>query len=189
MYHNPSLNQSIHALLQHIDEELLAEMKKNPCRFCCGQLHQANYSRSPMGLAPSDRGYYDLRYALCCGRCRKRTTVPSVRFFGRYRFVAPIFLLISLLKRRVTRKSLAQVRRHFGIQISLRTWRRWLSWWRIHFGSSLFWKQAKGSIPAHDSEGSFPRSLWPAFSGSFSERGVFFLKFLSPLTAGMYRAV
>ena len=189
MYHYLSLNQSIHALLKHIDEELSAEMKKNPCAFCGGQLNQANYPRSPLGLVSSSRGYYDLRYALCCGKCRKRTAIPSVRFFGRYRFVAPLFLLISLLKRRVTRKTISQAKRHFGISISLRTWKRWRHWWLMHFDSSSFWKQAKGIVPSCCAAGPFPRSLLAAFSGTFSERGVSFLKFLSPLTAGIYRAV
>jgi hypothetical protein len=189
MYHNSSLNQSIHALLKHIDEELSEEIKKTPCAFCGGQLNQANYPRSPLGLASSSRGYYELRYALCCGKCRRRTAIPSVRFFGRYRFVAPIFLLISLLKRRVTRKVISQVKRHFGILISLRTWKRWRHWWLKHFGSSSFWKQAKGIVPSYCAEGPFPRSLLSAFSGGFNERWVVFLQFLSPLSAGIYRAV
>jgi hypothetical protein len=189
MYHNLSLDQSVHALLNHIDEEISEKMKQEPCVFCGAQLHQANYPRSPLGLDPSSRGHYDLRYALCCGKCRKRTAVPSVRFFGRYRFVAPIFLLVSLLKRAVTRKIISAVKRHLGIQVSLRTWKRWRHWWLNHFTSTSFWKQEKGTIPIHCAEGAFPRSLLQAFSCRLSERMPLILQFLSPLTAGINRAV
>jgi hypothetical protein len=112
-----------------------------------------------------------------------------VRFFGRRRFVAAIVVLISFLKSGVTDRVISQVRRHFGFTISKRTWQRWHRWWKESFMETDFWKQAKGLLPTHVMNGNYPRALLMAYSGDFRERWVKILQFLSPLTAGIYRAV
>ena len=116
-------------------------------------------------------------------------TPPSVRFFGRYRFPSMILVLLSLLKRKITEKTHNQVKRHFGITVSQQTRRRWYRWWQECFVKTLFWKEKRSLVPTRCLDNHYPRILLAAFSGSFSDRLVLALEFLSPLTAGIQRAV
>ena len=189
MYHNLLINPSFHALLRAIDDDLAKIARKESCSDCAGALHQANYSRSPLGLPASCREYYETRRSFCCGQCRKRFTTPSVRFFGRRRFPAPIIIMISFLKRSITVLTLNQVRRYFGVTVSKRTWKRWRRWWRDCFITTKFWKQAKGLFPIQCLNDLYPGSFLLAYSGSFKDKLVAVLQFLAPLTAGTYHAV
>ena len=189
MYHNLLENSSFHLLLANIDHALSAQVRADRCPFCAGPLHQSNYPRSPLGLTEKNREYYSTRNSFCCGRCRKRTTTPSVRFFGRRRFPAPVLILISMLKCKITQSSLIRVRRYFGVNISKRTWTRWCKWWRTFFIKTKFWKQAKGLLNQAPLLQNHPRSLLLHFNGSFSNKLKLILHFLSPMTAGLYLAV
>jgi len=188
MYHNLLQNTMFHAFLTTIDETLANKIGEAGC-LCGGSLHQSDYSRSPLGLPIFCRKYYNRRLSFCCGQCRKRITPPSVRFFGRRRFPAPTFILLSFLKRGISAPILKQVRHHFGVDVSKRTWQRWCRWWREGFVATAFWRQAKGLIPISALNENYPRPLLRVYSGSFSDRWVAVLKFLAPLTAGIYRAV
>lgn len=188
MYHSLLINPSFHALLMMVDEDLAEQVRQAACLACKGALHQANYPRSPLGLPINCREYYEQRLSFCCGFCRKRATTPSVRFFGRYRFPAPTLILISFLDRGATARTLDQVRRFFGVTVSKRTWKRWRRWWRTCFIATDFWKQGKGLLPIKCMNNIYPRSLFLAYSGTVSDRLVAVLRFLAPLTAGIYRA-
>ena len=189
MYHKILQIPSFHALFVYIDDELAENTRSEACPGCGGPLYQANYPRSPLGLPASCREYYDSRRSLCCGDCRKRITTPSVRFFGRRRFPAVIMLLISAFMCSGSRRRYHQVKRYFGINISLRTWVRWRRWWQECFIGTAFWKQAKALMPQTDLGGLFPRQLILIYPDLLSERLVKALQFLAPLTAGVYRAV
>lgn len=189
MYHKLLISPNFHALLKSIDDDLAEIARQETCCDCGGPLYQANYPRSPLGLPASCREYYESRRSFCCGQCRKRFTTPSVRFFGRHRFPAPIIILISFLTRSITASTLNQVRRYFGVTVSKRTWRRWCRWWRDCFITTKFWRQAKGRLPINCLNDNYPRSLLRAYSGLFNDRLVAVLQFLAPLTAGIYRAV
>ena len=188
MYHSLLINPSFHALFVVIDDELAEQVQKGGCS-CGGPLHQANYPRSSLGLPIDCREHYEQRRSFCCGFCRKRVTTQSVRFFGRYRFPASTIVLFSFLKRKITVRTLAQVRRYFGVNVSKRTWKRWCLWWRECFIATTFWKQAKGLVPSSCLNGDYPRPLLMAYQGAFSDQWVAVLRFLAPLTAGVYRAV
>ena len=190
MYHKLLIKPSFHALLVIIDDELAEQTRKEACYACGGVLHQANYPRSSLGLPLDCRDYYEQRRSYCRGQCRKRPTTQSVRFFGRSRFPAPTLVLLSCLKRGVTTRSLIQVRRFLGVIVSKRTWKRWYRWWRECFITTTFWKQAKALVPPICLNGSYPRTLLlMAYQGTFNKRLVAVLRFLAPLTAGIYRAV
>ena len=189
MYHKLLISPNFHALLKSIDDDLAEITRKETCGDCAGPLYQANYPRSPLGLPASCREYYESRRSFCCGQCRKRFTTPSVRFFGRHRFPAPIIILISFLKRSIRASTLNQVRRYFGVTVSKRTWRRWCRWWRDCFIATKFWKQAKGLLPIKCLNDLYPRAFLLAYSGTFKDRLVAILQFLAPLTAGTYHAV
>ena len=189
MYHKLLTDPTFHALLKAIDDDLAEITRKEACCHCGGALHQANYPRSPLGLPMSCREYYDRRRSLCCGNCRKRVTTPSVRFFGRRRFPAAIMLLISAFMLIGSRRRYHQVKRYFGINISLRTWVRWCRWWQNYFIGTSFWKQAKAQLRDLALIGPFPRQLLLIYPGRLNERLEMALQFLAPLTAGVYRAV
>jgi hypothetical protein len=114
MSHKFLLNSSFHSLLNAIDQELLNKAQEAGCPFCDGRLDRADYPRSPLGIPAQFRESYDERFSLCCVECRKRTTPPSVRFFGRRWYPAPVLVLISLLTLGINDYRLGQLKRHFG---------------------------------------------------------------------------
>lgn len=189
MYHNLLKDPSFHVLLKLIDDDLAELSRKEGCCYCGGPLHQADYPRSPLGLPASCREHYESRRSLCCGKCRKRTTTPSVRFFGRCRFPAVIILLISAFMTKASRRRYHQVKRYFGINISFRTWVRWRRWWKECFIETAFWKQAKAHLPKIALADPLPRQFILIYSGLLRQRLEKVLRFLAPLTAGVYRAV
>jgi hypothetical protein len=189
MYHNLLKEPSFHALLVLIDDELAEQNRKKACPVCGGVLHQANYPRSPLGLPVFCREQYDSRRSFCCGDCRKRVTTPSVRFFGRRRFPAAIMLLVSVFMSSTSRRRYHQVKQYFGISISLRTWVRWLRWWQECFIGTAFWKQAKAQLPGKALIGRFPHQLLLIYPGRLNNQLEMALQFLSPMTAGINRAV
>lgn len=191
MSQNFLLNASFHLLLNTIDQELADQVKQQGCLFCGCKLHMADYPRSPFGIAPPFRDSYESRLSFCCGTCRKRTTPPSVRFFGRRWFPAPLLVFISALMHGMNQRRCEQVKRHFGITVSISTLRRWQRWWRDLFIATSYWQQAKGLfLPADQMMcGPFPRVLLNEFKGMMNEKIILLLRFLSPLTAGDLRAV
>jgi hypothetical protein len=189
MYHDLLKKPNFYLLLVRIDAELAEAIHLAGCAYCGGPLHQSNYPRSPLGLPVFCREYFEIRFSLCCGKCRKRTTPPSVRFFGRYRFPAAIMLLFSAFMSRGSRKRYHQIKRYFGINISLRTWRRWHRWWKDCFTETAFWKKNKALLEIGDSIGWLPRNLLMIYQGRLSHRLTMSLRFLAPLTAGAFRAV
>ncbi len=179
----------IHSLLNAIDQELAQAVQEVGCT-CGGKLHRANYPRNPCGLFPPFRSGYEARLSFCCDRCRKRITPPSVRFFGRRWFPAPVHLLISLLKLGLNERRLAQVKQRFGITVSESTWKRWRRWWRDCFITIPFWKKVQGLVAtAMEESGLFPRVLWGVYQGGLEEKMRLLLRFLAPCTGGILRAV
>lgn len=190
MSQNFLFNASFHLLLNKIDQEIIAKTRLQGCLFCGNKLHQANYPRSPLGLPSQLRYHHDERLSLCCDTCRKRITPPSVRFFGRRWFPAPLLILVSALILGINERRLQQVKQHFGITVSESTWKRWRRWWRESFQKTLFWQQSKGLAPIEiETNNLFPRALLDLFQGGLEEKICRLLKFLSPLTGGVLRAV
>jgi hypothetical protein len=190
MSHKFLLNSSFHSLLNAIDQELLNKAQEAGCPFCDGRLDRADYPRSPLGIPAQFRESYDERFSLCCVECRKRTTPPSVRFFGRRWYPAPVLVLISLLTLGINDYRLGQLKRHFGVTVSESTWKRWRRWWRESFAITPFWQQAKGLCPPDiEEQEPFPRNIFSIFTEPIEEKMRLLLKFLSPLTIGVLRAV
>ena len=181
---------NFHLFLNNMDQEIANAVFELKCPFCPGKLHQANYPRSPMGIPLEFREDYSERLSFCCDTCRKRTTPPSVRFFSRRWYPAPVFMLICLLSLGINERRLSQMKRHFGLTVSESTWKRWRRWWRESFVVTDFWKKEKGLAVSMLKETiSFPRALLKLFSGTFDEKLRLLLRFLSPLTGGVLRAV
>ncbi|EKD73011.1 MAG: hypothetical protein ACD_45C00484G0001 [uncultured bacterium] len=190
MSHKFISSAKFHLLLITIDQEIAKEVLQKGCIYCGNKLHKANYPRSPFGLLSQFRHHYDERFSLCCNACRKRTTPPSVRFFGRRWYPAPLFMLISALMLGINERRLRQVKQHFGITVSESTWKRWRRWWRDSFESTQFWQQNKGiAFTTIESIYRCPRALLVVFKGLLEEKMQLLLRFLSPLTGGILRAV
>lgn len=189
MSHNFLFHSSFHMLLNIIDSNIAEQARIQGCHYCGGKLYRADYPRSPLGVPVEHRKHYEERYSFCCCQCHKRTTTPSVRFFGRYWYPAPLLILISALKHRATDKLCARLNRLFGITINKKTWKRWRRWWQETFSTTDFWKSNAGIIPIAQLQGSFPRTLLVSYSGTLKHRLVSFLEFLAPMTAGDLRAV
>jgi len=190
MSHNFLQNSNFHFFLDSIDQDLAKQAQQKGCPECGHKLHQANYPRSPVGIFTQFRDHYNERLSFCCDTCRKRLTPPSVKFFGRRWYPAPLFIFISALMRKITEHSLTQVRRHFGINVSESTWKRWKRWWRDSFIETLFWKQTKGIVPGVLTiNRPFPRALLALFPGPLEEKICFLLRFLSPLSCAILQAI
>lgn len=185
MCHRILFNASVFLFLIKIDHDFLEQSQKEGC-VCGGKLYKAHYPRSPMGIPKEWRHYFEERLSLCCVRCRKRKAVATVRFFGRRWYPAPLFLFISLLQKKRARH---HIKKRFGISLGKNTWKRWRMWWREHFITTAFWNQNRGRFIGRASLGPYPKSLFKVFSGSFEQRMLLLLRFFSPLTAGLLRAV
>ena len=169
MSHKFPFNSSFHRILVAIDRELAETTRQEGCS-CGGSLHQSNYPRSSLGLPIQFRPDYETRLSFCCNDCRKRTTPPSVRFFGRRRYPAPLLLLISALMVRINEYRLTQIKRHFGITISESTWKRWRRWWREAFVETRFWSKARGLIPEPKKIVTLPRRMLNIFKGLLDQK-------------------
>jgi hypothetical protein len=189
MSHKFLYNATFHSFLNSIDQELANKVQQQSCSHCGGKLHQADYPRSPMGIFPEFRDNYDNRFSFCCDTCRKRTTSSSVRFFGRRWYPAPLLVLISALTLGINKRRRAQIKQHFGIVVSEKTWKRWRRWWQESFTRTSFFQQVKGLIPPSLILGPLPRTLLTAFEGTLEAKMRALLRFLSPITAGGLRAV
>ena len=135
------------------------------------------------------RIYFEQRFSLCCVTCRKRTAVPTLRFFGRRWYPSPLFLFISLLQRRSSMRRLKQIEKRFGLSIKKNTWKRWCLWWQAHFTRTVFWKKEQGKYIGQALLGPYPKSLFKVMQDSFEKRMLLLLQFFAPITAGFLRAV
>lgn len=191
MSQNFLFKSSFHARLIEIDQELANACMEKGCSYCGGKLHQADYPRSPMGMPHAFRDYYNQRMSFCCTDCRKRTTPPSVRFFGRRWYPAPIFIFISMMTSGITKRRLALIKKHFGLVVGESTWRRWRKWWRDEFVVTKFWQQTKGKVPPSDgiTQGAFPRVIFNFYRGKTYEKMLLFLRLLSPLTINIFHVI
>jgi len=188
MSHKFLLDASFHTLLIAIDRELAEATRQKGC-LCGGRLDRSNYPRSPLGVPAEFRSPYEERLSFCCATCRKRVTPPSVRFFGRRWYPAPLFILISALMVSINESRLKQIKRHFGITVSESTWKRWRQWWRDTFVETAFWKQARALIFKAQRRMTVTRRMLTAFNGTIDNKMILLLKFISPITAGPLRAV
>lgn len=182
MLHAVLADARVWELLLEADRELAAEARARGCA-CGGRLHSARYRRKPRrGLPGELRAAYGWRESLCCSRCRKRTTPPSVRFLGRRVYLAAVVVLVSAMTGGVTERRAAAMRELMGV--SIRTLQRWRAWWLKTLPQTVFWKGARGWVPGVD-EGGLPTSLLACFAGRAEGVGwgvVRCLRFLCPVT-------
>ena len=182
MSHAPLVDARVWLLLLRVDGELAMKARGEGCP-CGGRLHSARFRRKPRrGLPEELRAAYGWRESLCCDRCRKRVTPPSVRFLGRRVYLAALVVLVSAMTGGVTAGRAARMEALVGV--SVRTLQRWRAWWLRTFPRTVFWKEARGRVPSVD-ESRLPASLLERFSARVEEAGdglVRCLAFLFPIT-------
>jgi hypothetical protein len=183
MSHAPLVDARVWLLLLTADRDLAAKVRAWGCP-CGGRLHSARYRRKPRRGVPEElRAAYSWRESLCCDRCRKRVTPPSVRFLGQRVYLAALVVLVSAMTGGVTAGRAARMEALVGV--SVRTLQRWRAWWLRTFPRTLFWKEARGLLVPSVDESRLPASLLERFRATIEQAGgglAECLRFLSPIT-------
>jgi hypothetical protein len=153
-----SLGREFFAGLVAIDERVAEGVAAQGCLRCLGPLHRGDYGRKPRGGLVAVAGEaFARRFSLCCGRrgCRKRALPPSVRFLGRRVYLEAVVVLASFVAQ-VASVAAAKV----ATAVPARTVRRWLSWWRAGFSSSVTWTVGRARFaPPPPDRARLPSSL------------------------------
>ena len=187
MMHKLLADARLYALLLKIDWDLARRVRDGGCE-CAGPLHASHYPRRPRGGPAALPEGYEQRYSFCCGRegCRVRTTPPSVRFFGRRWYLAPVVVLVSALQHGASPRRLGAVRKWLGDQVSRQTVERWRRWWLEVFTASPCWRARRGLFVPAVAEARLPQSLLDRLEGDDRDRLVAALRFFSPVTTGSW---
>jgi len=171
-----------YAMKLRMDRALLDEMRSKACRRCGKPLHTSDFGRKPRG-GPAGLGEEaDVRFSLCCARCRKRHTPPSVRFLGRKVYLGATMVLVSAMRHGATPARMRKLREHLGV--SRRTVERWRRWWRETFAESPFWRAGRATFMPPVDPALLPASLLERFCGDCGARLLALLRFLGPITGG-----
>jgi hypothetical protein len=161
--------------LEH-DEKLAEKTRAEGCRHCGGRLHRADYPRKPRGDLGDFEEAFSRRRSFSCGRCRRRSTPPSIRFLGRRVYVAQVVMIASLIWQ--------QLRGEIGrrvIGVPRRTVGRWMTWWSDIFVTTRFWRTERSRFMPPVDEDELPRALVDCFGVDVVART---LAFLAPITTG-----
>lgn len=169
-------------LLFRIDEEQARRMRLGTCP-CGGPLHWANFLRKPRGWlasaeVPPGR---EVRFALCCGWCRRRALPESVRFLGRKVYLGAAVAVAEIVRGEAAAATVRLFRQRLGA--SWRTFRRWQRWWAELTGS-WYWETVRGRLPPGTTDGPLPQAVLAAMVGEASVRLTSLLRLLGPLTSG-----
>lgn len=170
-------------LLFAIDQDLAATARAAGCPACGGRLHSARYPRKPRGSPTVLGPEYDWRFSFCCAGegCRRRATPPSVRFLGRRVYLGAVVVLVTALQAGIT--PLRAQRLHELLGVTVRTLKRWRSWWRTRFVATAFWRAVHGRFVPSVPVETLPASLLERFRGPDQQsRLVQLLRFVCPLT-------
>jgi len=173
--------------LLRIDRDLAAAEQAGGCPECGGRLDVADYPRKPRGGPAVLPPVYDRRFSFCCDACRHRVTPPSVRYFGRRVYLAPVLLVVSAMRGTLTTRRLGRLHRLFGVD--RRTVVRWRRWWRESFAKTAFWRAMAGRFAPAVAIIELTGALLARFRGSARQRVIAALRFLSPLSTRSARAI
>jgi hypothetical protein len=163
--------------LLRIDIEFAAETRQGRCPRCQGPLHCGDYPRKPRGLPASMLEEYSSRFSFTCGRCEKRATPMSVRFFGRRVYVA-VALMLASPPSGTGAQGLAD-----ELGIPVRTMACWRTWWNRDFLCTPFWQSRCERFQTPVPSKRLPGSLMERFAADSDERRMeLLLRFVAPLS-------
>ena len=132
--------------------------------FCGGPLHDAHYQRKPRG-GPSDiQEAFEVRFSLCCGRpgCRRRVLPPSIRFWDRRVYWAPVLLLLSALRQaQKPAVTMERLKTSFGVWCS--TVKRWQHYFKELFVQSERYQRLSGRLMPPVNPDALPGALLSRF--------------------------
>lgn len=132
--------------------------------FCGGALHRADYERKPRGGPPDLSEAFEKRFSLCCERegCRRRVLPPSVLFWGRRVYFAPVVLLVTALRQgRNPDATLEKLKGLCGVWRS--TIKRWQRYFKELFPGSVNWRRLSGRLMPPVAVDDLPRALLARF--------------------------
>ena len=137
--------------------------------FCGGPLHNAHYLRKPRGGPPDLEEAFEIRFSLCCRQpgCRRRVLPPSVRFWGRKVYWAPVVLLVSALRQGKPVYTLEQLKALCGVWRS--TVNRWQKYFRHVFAQSIGYRHLLGYMMPKARPGPLPAALLARFMQTISD--------------------
>jgi hypothetical protein len=134
--------------------------------FCGGPLHSAHYLRKPRGGPPELEEAFEVRFSLCCGRpgCRRRVLPPSVRFWGRRVYWAPVLLLVCALRQgQSPALTFERLKAIYGV------WRSTLKRWQRYFQELFIHTSAYRRLSGHLMPPIAPRQLPAALLARFCQ--------------------
>ena len=170
------------ALLLEFDRDLVREVREGHCLHCGEALHQGNFERKPRGGPGALPAGFSTRFSLCCSRCRKRLTPPSVRFLGRKVYLGVVVVLATALQQGPSPPRAARLKEALGV--SRRTLRRWRRWWRESFGKSRCFRSLRALLVGPVDTALLPRSLLGALGAcSLWEATLALLRLLGPISS------
>lgn len=156
-----------------------------PLPFCGGPLHSAHYRRKPRGGPPEICEAFETRFSLCCGRsgCRRRLLPPSVRFWGRRVYWAPVLVLMTALRQgRPPEVTLERLKGFCGVWRS--TIKRWRHYFEELFADSRVYRRLSGRLMPPIAAERLPRDLLERLCQSGAEPGAALVSCLKLLALG-----
>ena len=103
-----------------------------------------------------------------------------MRYLGRRVYLGAVVVLVTAMMGGITATRAARLREWLGV--SVRTLKRWRTWWRETFVASAFWRGAQGRFMPPVTSETLPASLLERFAGEERARLLHALTFLTPLT-------
>ena len=166
MLHGILVGASEWALFTRIDASIAEAFREAGCGRCGGRLDVADYARKPRGLG-FRRGEGFTRFSFCCGSegCRRRSTPPSVRYFGSRVYASGCFPVVSALSGGCSAAAAGKLCMRLGI--ARRTLRRWR---REAFPRTPQWISRQGGLARPPAGDALPASLRALF-GVAGDRG------------------
>jgi hypothetical protein len=140
-------NTRVFEQLNKIDVELSRQHRTKGCSFCGGKLHASPYTRKPRGALVAIPDCFKIRFSFCCSICRKRSVPISCLFFGRRVYFGCVIILLTGILQGFTAKSMRDLSEQF--QVSKRTLRRWLWFFKEIFPKSNLWQRLRGRLSPH----------------------------------------
>lgn len=177
--------QSLFSLLYKIDQDLAERARARRCPFCGGRLHCAHYPRKPRGGPPDLREVFEVRFSLCCSRdgCRRRVLPPSVRFWNRRVYWAPVVLLVTALRQGKNPAVTLQ-----RLKSLCRLWRstvkRWQRYFQDIFPKTDTYRRLRGRLLPGVASQQLPGALITHFSRSINNPETVLVNCLKTLALG-----
>lgn len=179
------------SLLLEFDRDLLRQAQEGRCLHCGEVVHRGDFERKPRGAPGALPEGFSTRFSLCCSRCRRRLTPPSVRFLGRKVYLGVVVVLATALMHGPSPPRVARLQQALGV--SRRTLKRWRLWWRESYGKSRCFRSLRALLRAPIDATLLPLSLLDAVGArSLWEAMLLVLRLLRPIssaTAGSKQAL